>query len=274
MKKLMMTTAAMVLLGTTQASADFWAYGVGEEFAPEEFTVTGDATGYKQVSGHDKVTFDARLQYDTGVAGRIVSWRMEPRIKIGSDDVNPFWLADYDKGTSYPAFNRPKEIDIQTTMFVSTFVLKNFILAACNARLQERLDNGMPSVQAFGTEATVKIKYALHAEVNANGAGSGNPHWLIESGDKSLMGVAEGSLVRCKPIVITPDMPGTVKAPKPAKPGSGLVKAPKPARLPEIGARPQPNSTPGTAPGQRPRPTATLVPVRPTSGRPQTAGRP
>ena len=191
MKKLMMTTAAMVLLGTGAAKAvDVMQAGVTNVFTPNEFVVTGVANGYTHIDGLDKVTFDAYLNYATGNTGRIKSWKMEPRLWLGSQQIDPFWLEDYSKGTSYPAFNRPKSIDIDTTMFVGMSVLKNFILNACNTRVQQLINGGMPAAEAYGKESVVPIRYALRAEVDAT-----------LSGDAETEGTPRfGPDIRCKPL--------------------------------------------------------------------------
>lgn len=230
--KPMFLSAALVALGLGTAHADVMSQQiVAGQVHPAVITVTGDGQGYHGVNAANGLLYKVRLAYDTGVAGRIKSWRVQPLVAIDGTWMNPFFLTTFEKTQSYPIGNRPKKIDEQIVLGTTNSFLTSPVRKACNDRLQARLDGGMNVVQAYAAGDEIPIQVDMQAEVDANGPGSNNPTVHVEPS----YGV-KGSVIHCMPIKITPSAPDE------------LSKAPNGPGKPDVGKQP----TKGTLTPQRP----------------------
>ena len=102
---------------------------------PRVINVMSNGKNYTKLDYEGNFLIDARLEFDTGIAGRIKSWWIEPRM------VNSFGPAQevhglnfYRESHSYPVGQRPKSINKKILFSVSSDMIEPNAVSMCNLR--------------------------------------------------------------------------------------------------------------------------------------------
>ncbi|WP_171125619.1 MULTISPECIES: hypothetical protein [unclassified Ruegeria] len=145
---------------------------------PTSLKVLSNGQNYTKLDLNGKFVVGANLKYDTGTAGRIKKWTMEPEITHG------FGIAAkvqgtsfYKKTVSYSVGNRPKSIDYNWPFALSVGTIESAAVSMCEMKATVLRNQGKSDKQIFGSNHEVSFKVSLKTTVEASGAGSNNQIW-------------------------------------------------------------------------------------------------
>jgi len=171
------TLAAIAATGfiTTCAAADSGqGYMTGAN--PDPVRVLSNGQDYTKLDVLGMVTFQGKLQYDTGTAGRIKKWRAWPIVTngYGIASINE-QAKNYFQQQGYGTNARPKSINKTLNFSVPATVLNSSAVGMCNWMANSLRNQGKSNKQIFGQDRKVKFEVEMGYTIEATGSGSNNP---------------------------------------------------------------------------------------------------
>ncbi|GEM_PF-690419 len=180
--RLVMQLAGLLLLGlVTHLGFADTGDGYVNSVNPNALTVASNGTAYTQLTNPPlSINIQAYLLYDTGIAGRIKSWWIQPKISNGYGIAYDLpGLEIYRESKSYPIGGRPKTLPYRPIYFnVSTAgQIQTQAVLMCNMLAGHLRDQGKTNAQIFSEDRWVQFKINVEYEVDANGPGSKKQIW-------------------------------------------------------------------------------------------------
>ncbi len=176
---------AVVLPGLSWADTGT-AYVTG--VAPSMLVVKSNGTSYTQLDAPSYVKIFARLEYDTGVAGRIKGWRIQPVITNGYGIASEIpGLGIYRQMHTYAIGHRPKFIHKNLMFPVMGSHFADRAVAMCNLKADYLRSQGKSDAWIFSQDRMVSFRVSVDYHVDANGAGSKKP--ILEGSGYTEIGV-------------------------------------------------------------------------------------
>ena len=150
---------------------------------PNPLTVTSNGQDYTKLSNLGIFTIATRLNYDTGVVGRIHGWEVTPKLiaGIGIASHAP-GLNVYAESESYGWGNRPKSIDKLINLSIPMSAIDGFVIDLCQRLATSLRNGGLSNQQIFGQDREVNFTASADRDVDASGSGSGSPIWEAMEG--------------------------------------------------------------------------------------------
>lgn len=160
-------------------SADAFAdTGIGYVYnaSPQPWIVLSNGQQYTKLDHNGLLSVLARLEYDTAVGGNVKSWWAYPAINNGYGIAAPVAGLDaYKQSKSYPIGERPDQIGKNLVYSIPVSKFNNAAVGMCNFLAGKLRDEGKSNKQIFGQNREVSFSASLVYDVDASGAGSGNP---------------------------------------------------------------------------------------------------
>lgn len=145
---------------------------------PSMLKVKSNGQDYTKLDLMGKFVIGANLEFDTGTAGRIKQWTMEPEMEHGYGIAAKVpGLAFYKKTVNYSVGNRPKTLDYNHPFAISVGNIENAALSMCRWKANSLRQQGKSNKQIFAKNYDVSFKVTVKATVNSTGAGSNNQIW-------------------------------------------------------------------------------------------------
>ena len=153
---------------------------------PATLVVKSNGVSYTQLEEPSYVTVFARLEYDTGVAGRIKGWWIQPKITNGYGIYTELpGMGAYRKSKKYEIGNRPKSIGMNLMLPVLGGHFAAPAVSMCNMKADYLRSQGKSNAWIFSQDRLVSFKVQVDYDVDATGPGSKNP--ILEGqGEKTI----------------------------------------------------------------------------------------
>ncbi len=149
--------------------------------APATLVVRSNGVSYTQLETPPSVVVFARLEYDTGVSGRIKSWWIQPKIINGYGIYSELpGMSLYRKSQSYKKGSRPKSIGLDLVLPVPGSLFADAAVFMCNMKAEHLRNQGKSNAWIFSQDRMVNFEVRVDYDVDAWGAGSNNP--ILEGG--------------------------------------------------------------------------------------------
>ena len=163
--------AMLMALVPSLASADSGhAYITGTN--PTVLKVKSNGQAYTKLDLLGNFSVSAKLKFDTGVTGRIKSWKAEPVMINGYGIATPVQgTSAYKQSKSYSVGHRPKSINKNLVFSMPSSMIKNAAVAMCNWRANTLRDQGKSNQQIFSQNQEVHFNVQLKASVDSMGPG-------------------------------------------------------------------------------------------------------
>ena len=154
---------------------------------PATLVVKSNGASYTQLATPPSwVVVFARLEYDTGVAGRIESWWIQPKIINGYGIYSEMpGMAAFRQAQHYAIGSRPKSIGLNLVLPVLGNSFADRAVAMCNMKADYLRSQGKSNAWIFSQDRMVSFKVQVDYGVDATGPGSKNP--ILEGqGEKTI----------------------------------------------------------------------------------------
>ena len=170
-----LTAAAMAAAsGSAQAADVGWLHfnGIG----PDPIIVLSNGQEYTKIKQLGIFSISTQLHYDTGVAGRIKSYWVQPDIRLGFGIAAEIpGMSAFKVSKSYPVGSRPKEINKNVMLSVPFTSMAASVVGMCNLKASVLRSQGQGNQAIFSQNHDLSLKVSAKWDVDANGAGSGSP---------------------------------------------------------------------------------------------------
>ena len=152
--------------------------GIGyvKDAAPKPWIVLSNGQEYTKLDHKGMLTILARLEYDTEVGGGVKGWWAYPAVTNGYGIAAPVPGMDaYKQSKSYSVGNRPDVIGKNLVFSIPVSKFNSAAVGMCNFLANKLRNEGKSNKQIFSKNREVSFSAWLKYDVDASGAGSGNP---------------------------------------------------------------------------------------------------